>query len=360
MNSADISAPVTAAKASPAAPAVTAAPAANDADSASVDFATLLGIGTDVAAASDTDAGTTIKPEIKADKADAGDDGKAQAAAAAPADSNLPDWLQAMRDSLSLIGAMFAPPPTTTADAKLSKPAAPAAPNQASAPPAAAKASAAAVSTKADSSAAITALTADMQADPALPTETTAPTADRRFDALLATMGEHETATLPLATGGNLASGTLLAMPTAATTTAPAAVPPMTVPPDHPQFTHDLGERIVWITDAGLSSAKIELHPLDLGSISVHVKMSGDTAQVAFAADNPATRALLQDSLPQLRELMSVQGLQLLRAQVDQKVAATRSADTGFSQSGEREGGDSEGRMPLRRVTRLKLVDAYV
>src|SRR3546814_16860544 len=109
-------------------------------------------------------------------------------------------------------------------------------------------------------------------------------------------------------------------MPTATSTVpAAAAPPPMTVPPDHPDFTHDLGERIVWITDSGLSSARIDLHPLDLGRLSVHVHMHGDEAQVSFAADNPATRALLQDSLPQLRELMSVQGLQLLRAQVAQK-----------------------------------------
>src|SRR3546814_4560424 len=94
-------------------------------------------------------------------------------------------------------------------------------------------------------------------------------------------------------------------MPTATSTVpAAAAPPPMTVPPDHPDFTHDLGERIVWITDSGLSSARIDLHPLDLGRLSVHVHMHGDEAQVSFAADNPVTRALLQDSLPQLRELM--------------------------------------------------------
>src|SRR3546814_64695 len=138
-----------------------------------------------------------------------------------------------------------------------------------------------------------------------------------------------------------------------------AAPPPMTVPPDHPDFTHDLGERIVWITDSGLSSARIDLHPLDLGRLSVHVHMHGDEAQVSFAADNPATRALLQDSLPQLRELMSVQGLQLLRAQVEQKVGASRSSDSAFSQSRER-GDGRDGGAVVRRVTKLKLVDAYV
>jgi flagellar hook-length control protein FliK len=86
--------------------------------------------------------------------------------------------------------------------------------------------------------------------------------------------------------------------------------------------------------------------------------MRGDTAQVSFAADNPATRALLADSLPQLRELMSVQGLQLLRAQVEQRVGATRSSDTAFSQSRER-GDGRDGIAVVRRVTKLELLDAY-
>lgn len=346
MNGAGISAP--AAPPPAATPAATpgasaTAAAGGDADRGA-DFAALLDAGAETAAANDGDANA----KTGTDKPAAGDDAKTDAAVDGPADGALPDWLQALRVSVALVGAVFAPTPAA-APAKLAAP-----PGKPPAKPDPASTLSGVAGARTD--AAIAALTPDTEADPALPADTAAPTADRRFDALLATMGDRDAP--PLA-AGDLVNGALAALPSAPATHAPAAAPPMTVPPDHPQFANDLGERIVWITDAGLSSARIELHPLDLGSVSVHVQMQGDTAQVSFAADNPATRALLQDSLPQLRELMSVQGLQLLRAQVEQKVGAVRASDTGFPSSRGRDGG-GEGRTPVRRITRLKLVDAYV
>lgn len=363
---ASISAVTATAAASPASPAgpvvATTATAANDAATPGTDFAALLGIGADAAPASDASKGTD--PTVPASKPASDDDLKADGSGT---DKALPDWLQAIRESLSLVGAMFAPGPAAAADARPGKPTTTAQGKALTTPAMPARAATATRAGTATASldidvAAVAATTPDAGGEPELPTDAAAPTADRKFDALLTAMGDHGSATTLPSSASGVANAALAAMPTAATGAAPAAhpaAPPMTVPPDHPQFTADLGERIVWITDAGLSSARIELHPLDLGSVSVHVQMRGDEAQVSFAADNPATRALLQDSLPQLRELLSVQGLQLLRAQVDQKVGPTRSSDTAFSQSRDRDGRGA-GTAPARRVTRLKLVDAYV
>lgn len=356
MNGAGVSAPTpAAASSSSAAPATTSGvAAANDEVGTGQSFAALLGSAADAGPTGDADVGAD--PKASTVSSDASDEVKDDKGASAATDTALPDWLQAMRESLSLVGAMFAAPATAEAQPAKLATALPAKPTAAPIATGTSKSVAAAAATA--DSALLTVLTPDADGNFGLPTDTPAPNADLRFDTMLAVMGDHDAATVPLASTSGLASGALAAMPSAPASTAPAAPPPMTVPPDHPEFAHDLGERIVWITDAGLSSAKIDLHPLDLGRLSVHVQMHGDEAQVSFAADNPATRALLQGSLPQLRELMSVQGLQLLRAQVEQKVGTTRSSDTAFSQARDRND-DGEAGAPVRRVTRLKLVDTY-
>jgi flagellar hook-length control protein FliK len=298
----------------------------------------------DHAEALDTDARDTDAPP-------AGD----AAAITAPDRPEVPGLLLALRQCLALLapGADTAAPDQTASPATGGK-------TIAATPGAAAMGADA--PTQIDASDALpaaptTTSTADDSADPG------APAADLRFDALLAAMADPRA---PPSADGSITAivgtpATVLADARATVSAAPLNVPPMTLPPDHPQFVDSLGERIVWIADAGLGrgvgSAKIELHPLDLGSISVHVRMQGDAAQVSFAADNPTARALLADSLPQLRELLSVQGLQLLRAQVEQRVGTARAADTAFPQG--RAGGTRDGQGPQRRVTRLTLVDAY-
>ncbi|MEW6167216.1 MAG: flagellar hook-length control protein FliK [Pseudomonadota bacterium] len=118
-----------------------------------------------------------------------------------------------------------------------------------------------------------------------------------------------------------------------------------------PQFAGDLAERIVWQLEGGVGEARIELHPAELGSISVHIETQGDQARVQIVAAEAATRALLSQALPQLRELLSGSGLQLARSSID----AERRAERG----GER--GAMLAPMPgvRRRVTQVLLVDAY-
>src|SRR3546814_3933707 len=90
-----------------------------------------------------------------------------------------------MRQSLSLVGAMFATP-AAAADTKATKPvtALPAKPTAATAATDTSKATTTA--TARTDPAAIAALTADAGGDPVLTAEPPAPTADLRFDAMLA------------------------------------------------------------------------------------------------------------------------------------------------------------------------------
>jgi flagellar hook-length control protein FliK len=153
-------------------------------------------------------------------------------------------------------------------------------------------------------------------------------------------------------TGAPPSSVSHTATPTPTPLPVPAA-PPNPLLLDHPDALADLGERILWQLDAEVSEACIELHPAELGQLTVRIETRGDQAQVQFVAQEAATRTLLSQALPQLRELLGSSGLQLTRSQVDGgrrgTDADTRSAAAGGQPQGAR-----------KRITRVALVDAYV
>jgi flagellar hook-length control protein FliK len=135
----------------------------------------------------------------------------------------------------------------------------------------------------------------------------------------------------------------------------PAAPPPQLINTQHAEWTRQLGERIAWSVDEQ-QDAVIELHPAELGSLSVRVEMRGNDAQVTIVAASSAAREMLQQSLPQLRELLSVHGLNLARAQVE-RPSASNASSHGQTETGSRERGTgSRGR---RQICSLLLVDAY-
>ncbi len=115
-----------------------------------------------------------------------------------------------------------------------------------------------------------------------------------------------------------------------------------------------LGERIAWSVDGDLQDAVIELHPAELGSLTIRVETRGADAQVTLIAGTAAARDLLQQSLPQLRELMMGQGLNLARAQVERPTTGS-SSEAPASARG-RNAGPTGSR---RRISQLLLVDAY-
>lgn len=122
--------------------------------------------------------------------------------------------------------------------------------------------------------------------------------------------------------------------------------------PLSPDFIPDLGEHIVWQLDQGVSEAKIELHPAELGALTVRIETRGDQASVHIVAAEAGTRAMLSQALPQLRELLSGSGLQLTRSHIE-------SAGRRDERSGERGPEPHAEPGARRRVSRVVLVDAY-
>ena len=62
---------------------------------------------------------------------------------------------------------------------------------------------------------------------------------------------------------------------------------------------------------ANAADTRIRLVPDALGGIDIGVRQDGDTLHVHFAADQPQTRALLQEAQPRLAEAAEARGLKL-------------------------------------------------
>ncbi|MDJ0927116.1 MAG: flagellar hook-length control protein FliK [Gammaproteobacteria bacterium] len=85
---------------------------------------------------------------------------------------------------------------------------------------------------------------------------------------------------------------------------------------DAREFAAGLNQRLSVMTHNGLQTARIQLHPEQLGPLEVRIQVEDDVAQVWFSAQHGQTREALEQALPRLRELFADQGLQLIRSDV--------------------------------------------
>lgn len=91
---------------------------------------------------------------------------------------------------------------------------------------------------------------------------------------------------------------------------------PLTTHVRDPRWVEDLGHRLATMVRTGESSASLQLTPVDLGPLEVNVSVKENQATVHFGASNAETRALLEASMPRLREMLASQGFQLMDSSV--------------------------------------------
>lgn len=110
------------------------------------------------------------------------------------------------------------------------------------------------------------------------------------------------------------------ALPAAVTTATPVATHQLQLPsPVGSQaFAHELGQQMVWLTGQDLKQARIRLHPEELGQLDVKISVSHDRVDVVFSAQHPAAVTAIQQSLSQLGQMLTQQGLSLGQAEVGQ------------------------------------------
>jgi hypothetical protein len=109
-------------------------------------------------------------------------------------------------------------------------------------------------------------------------------------------------------------------------------VPAMTRPLTHPAWNQEMGERIVWMNNQGISSAEIKMNPQNMGPITVRIDMNQDQATIAFTAQNSDVRTALEASIPKLREMLNSQNVNLADVNVSQQSSTSTNSDSNRSQ----------------------------
>lgn len=112
----------------------------------------------------------------------------------------------------------------------------------------------------------------------------------------------------------------MLALPATVTTAAPAMAHQLQLPSSvgSPAFAHELGQQVVWLAGQDVKQARIRLHPEELGQLDVKISVSHDRVDVVFSAQHPAAVTAIQQSLSQLGQMLTQQGLSLGQAEVGQ------------------------------------------
>lgn len=83
-------------------------------------------------------------------------------------------------------------------------------------------------------------------------------------------------------------------------------------------FAQDLGQQVAWLGGQNIKQARIRLHPEELGSLDVSVSVMHGRVDVVFSAQHPAAVSAVQQSLPQLDQMLAQHGLSLGHAEVGQ------------------------------------------
>ncbi|HEV7608923.1 MAG TPA: flagellar hook-length control protein FliK [Steroidobacteraceae bacterium] len=95
----------------------------------------------------------------------------------------------------------------------------------------------------------------------------------------------------------------------------------LSTPVHDTRWADALAHRLVLMARDGESVASLKLVPVDLGPLDIQITVRDGEASVHFAAAHQETRAVLEASMPRLRELLSAQGLQLSNSSVSHQSA---------------------------------------
>lgn len=91
-----------------------------------------------------------------------------------------------------------------------------------------------------------------------------------------------------------------------------------------PAWQDGLNQQVIQLHQRGDKNIELHLNPADLGPLSISLKVSDNTAQVQFLSPHPQVRHAVEQALPQLREALAEQGINLGQTSVGGQQQQTR------------------------------------
>jgi flagellar hook-length control protein FliK len=156
---------------------------------------------------------------------------------------------------------------------------------------------------------------------------------------------------------------------------APAIAPPaqsnalrvdtIATPVASPGWHAEAAQKIAQVVITGNERAELKLSPPSLGPLEVRVDLKADNASVVIIAPHPETRDAIQQTLPQLRELLAGHGITLGQATVQDGSAQRNDAQDSRTPHGRsdapRAQDDAAAPPPTRLAVPLRnrLVDTF-
>ncbi|WP_168415688.1 flagellar hook-length control protein FliK [Erwinia amylovora] len=114
---------------------------------------------------------------------------------------------------------------------------------------------------------------------------------------------------------GLTSAATALTPATASSVSAPST-PLLNAQLGSPEWQQALGQQILMFSRNGLQTAELRLHPQDLGSIQISLKLDNDQAQLSLVSNLSQVRDALEAAIPQLRASLAESGINLGQSDV--------------------------------------------
>lgn len=103
---------------------------------------------------------------------------------------------------------------------------------------------------------------------------------------------------------------------------AQAATASLSAPVSSPAWPQQLGQQLVRMSqNGGEQRVELKLHPAELGPLSISLKLGDQGAQAQFLSAHGQVRQILEQSIPQLREALAEQGIELGETMVGEQQA---------------------------------------
>lgn len=141
---------------------------------------------------------------------------------------------------------------------------------------------------------------------------------------------------------------------------APPRVETVIAPAFTPGWQDETVAKLAHIVVSRNERAELKLNPAELGPVSIRVDMKADHATLTIVAASPDTRSALEQSLPQLRDLLAAQGITLGQASVHDGSAQRDALPQPWTAAPSADARAAAVSEPLPRlVRRIGLVDVF-
>jgi flagellar hook-length control protein FliK len=115
-----------------------------------------------------------------------------------------------------------------------------------------------------------------------------------------------------------------------------ATLPGIATPLQSPQWGAEFGRQFVSLTQGAHNmphTAELRLDPPELGPLRISINISDNVAHAVFTSPHAAVRQTVENSLPQLQQLLAQAGISLGQTSVNDQGQADQSFNESFGAS---------------------------